>query len=117
MTSIWSECYFLFLQKTHFKSPGSGADGMVETIETLVIVQASIINQIDEKYLKWVLFFIFAKTHFKSPREELITCPQILNRTLTICAQIKLWTITVSNWAINMNVQENRTEKINKINI
>jgi len=30
---------------------------------------------------------------------------------------MKLWTITVPNWAINMKVQANRTEKINKINI
>jgi len=36
----------------------------METIETLVIGQASIINQIDDKYLKWVLLFIFAKDSF-----------------------------------------------------
>jgi len=36
----------------------------METIETQVIVQASIINQIDDKYLNWVLVFIFAKDSF-----------------------------------------------------
>jgi len=33
------------------------------------------------------------------------------------CAQIKLWIMTVPNWAINMNVQANRTKKINKMNV
>jgi len=33
------------------------------------VVQASIINQVDDKYLKWVLIFNFyPKTHFKSSR-------------------------------------------------
>jgi len=30
---------------------------------------------------------------------------------------MKLWTVTVPNWSIDMNVQENRTEKINKMNV
>jgi len=33
-----------------------------------------------------VNFQFLQKTHFKSPGQELITCSQILNRTLLMCS-------------------------------
>jgi len=58
----------------------------VETIETLVS-SSSFISQIDDKYLKWVLISNFYKRLILNIRirgQELITCSQILDRTLTM---------------------------------
>jgi len=82
----------------------------VETIELLVT--SSSFN-IDDKYLKlvWICNF-YKRLILKLRGQEVITCSQILNRTLTIisCGQIKLWIMTMPNCAINMNVQANHTK-------
>jgi len=84
----------------------------VEAIELLVSNSSSSFN-IDDKYLKWVLICNFYKRLILNLRgQEVITCSQILNSTLTIisCAQIKLWTMTMPNCTINMYVQANHTK-------
>jgi len=65
------------------------------------VVQASIISQIDDKYLKLVFTFNFCKRFILNLRgQELITCSQILNRTLTICSEktLKYDCAKLSHW-------------------
>ena len=113
-------CLSNILYSVHLKSIGS-------TVKTLwsgnhwntSLVSSSSFN-IDDKYLKWVLICNFCKSLILNLRgQDLIVFSQILNRTLTSssCAQIKLWTMTMPNWAINMNVQANHTKNINNMNI
>jgi len=71
----------------------------------------------DDTYLKRVLIFNFYKRLIWNLRgQELITCSQILNRQIVLysCAQIKPWTMTMLNSAINMNEQANRTKKLTR---
>jgi len=80
-----------------------------------LIVQASIINQIDDKYLKWVLICNFCKRLILFIRgQELITCSQILNRTLTMYSD-KTLNYDCSKLS-HMNVQANPTKNINNVN-
>jgi len=52
------------------------------------MIQASMINQIDDNYLNWALLSIFTKDSFQisKVRSWSVICSQILNRTLTMCS-------------------------------
>jgi len=66
----------------------SESDSPIELVCRPRHVNTSIImNQIDDKYLKWGLIFNFYKRLLLNLRDqELITCSQILNRILTMCS-------------------------------